>query len=178
MEAERESPAILSRSRSAPESMAFAPRTPAGTVTLTDRPHLLWHPAPGVTRYRVTLYDITNGAAGARIVAETSEAGPTCDWQPPTRLSRGRTYEWEVRALREDREELAPPARFRVLDQATASRLARSADAALSLAIACAEAGLLDEAERTLQLALAARPDGPAAERLLRRLRALRSQRP
>jgi hypothetical protein len=152
----------------------FSLRDPIGKVILTDRPTLAWRPLPDATRYHLTLFDITDGRQNVRIVASTPVAGTKNAWQPARPLARGRTYEWEVRAVKEDREEFAPPGRFRVLDQRAVEQIARHGDALLAVAALYAREGLLDEAEQTLQLLLTARPAFPAARSLMQRVRAAR----
>jgi hypothetical protein len=92
---------------------------------------------------------------------------------------------WQVRALRGDEAIVAPAppapeARFRVLSQAEAARLAdlrgRYADFHLVRGILLAQAGSLDEAERELASLVEANPGIAGAQRLLDSLREQRKE--
>jgi hypothetical protein len=172
-----------SRVRGSEEPGAFTVLSPVGQVVATDRPTFTWRPAEGATAYRVSVYDITRGNAGAepRKVAGTPEEGvKETRWAPAQALPRGRLYQWQVIALQNGEETAmaprppAPPARFQVAPEATARQLERYAGAPLVRGVLAAQAGLLDEAEQAFQDVLKQNPDSAVARKLLADVRALR----
>ena len=147
---------------------------PLATVVETDRPTFEWTRLQRATAYVVAVFDLEFNK-----VAESPRLAATA-WQPPAPLARGRTYMWQVEALRGDEEIVvpAPPgpeARFRVLSQVEAARLAdvrsRYGDFHLVRGILLAQAGSLDEAERELASLVEANPGIAEAQRLLDSLR-------
>jgi len=158
----------------ASEASAFRLIRPLATGVETDRPTFEWTRLQHSTAYVVAVFDLAFN--------KVAESQPLADsvWQPPAPLARGRTYVWQVRALRGDEAIVAPAppapeARFRVLSQAEAARLAdlrgRYADFHLVRGILLAQAGSLDEAERELASLVEANPGIAGAQRLLDSLR-------
>lgn len=143
---------------------------PAGVVVETVRPELRW-PAPKDAHAIVTVF------AGDTEVARSGELA-TNTWTPAHDLPRGVTYTWQVELTAGDDITIlpsppAPPARFLVLDAATAGVLdeARRAhgDDPLLLGLLYARAGLVPEARKTLER-VHTPEDAPVAQRLLRQL--------
>jgi hypothetical protein len=167
--------------RGAPDGgVRFALRAPVGTVVESDRPAFSWEAAPGATGYLVTIYDATSRESiGGATVAGT-------EWTPPEPLMRGRTYRWEVAALKDGQQvgraprSSGPTARFRVLEQEQLEKLnearATYGDSHLALGVLYTQAGLLDDAEREFGHLLQENPDSAAARRLLASERAMRQQ--
>ncbi|HEU4752349.1 MAG TPA: zf-HC2 domain-containing protein [Armatimonadota bacterium] len=160
------------------DGLPFALRGPVGTVVRTPRPTLRWEPLAGASRYRVTL-----ARQGSDEVLESPEL-TTTEWTVEKDLKPGAAYTWQVTAFQGDKEVVspvppAPEARFRVLDTAAARSLQReTAQAHLTLGMAYAKAGLLEDAERELQLALEADPGSEAARKQLAAVRRWRGGKP
>jgi hypothetical protein len=155
------------------ETVTFRLLGPLGTVTVADRPTLRWEPVAGATGYTVTLQDETTG------VASSSSAVEAAEWMPPSALTRGHRYVWQVAAVVGGTEIVAPQppapaAKFQVLDEATATSLERLPASNLVRGILYAQAGALDDAELELMALSARNPGSPAAEALLERVRAAR----
>jgi hypothetical protein len=144
--------------------------SPKGKITESDRPTLTWGVLEGATAYVVAVYD-----ADANQVAKSSPL-TTTHWALPSALKRGVIYSWEVTAIREGEEIIAPtppapPAKFKVLEQAKydeLNRAKRAYDSHLVLGTLYAQAGLFDEAEREFKSLVAANPKSILAKRLLR----------
>jgi Putative zinc-finger len=158
------------------EGRRFAVIEPAGKVTLTDRPTFRWSRLSGASGYIVEVYD-------ARFKQVSSSPLLTSvGWTAPP-LPRGQVYSWQVKAIRDGQEFIAPrspapEAKFRILDQATADEIARArrdyASSHLLLGLLYARAGLLDEAEQELGALQKANPDVAIVRRLSANVRALR----
>ena len=152
-------------------------RSPVATAVESATPTFRWNAVEGAENYTVTIYD-----TGSKKVLTS---GPVLRniWKAGSALERGRTYSWQVRAVKEGREVLLPPpaapdARFRIIaaNKLQEIQLARKGHAKshLVLGVVLAEAGVLDEAERELQKLLDANPKSPIARSLLRSVKALR----
>ncbi len=158
------------------EGRRFAVIEPAGKVVLTDRPTFRWSRLDGATGYVVEVYDAQfNPAASSPVLTSAS-------WTPPL-LARGQVYSWQVKAIRDGQEFIAPrppapQAKFRILDQATAAEIARArrdyASSHLLLGLLYARAGLLAEAEQEFRALQKANPDSAVALRLLATVQASR----
>jgi anti-sigma factor RsiW len=155
----------------------FAVLEPAGGVVMSDRPTFRWTQMNGATSYIVEIYD-----EQFQQVA-TSLNITTTSWTPPQAFSRGKVYSWQVKASRNGEEVRtprppAPQAKFRVLDQAKTSELARAQRAYgsshLTMGLLYADAGLLKEAEQELRVVQKANPDSELARNLLRQVQNLR----
>ena len=134
------------------------------------------HAGCGASAYVVEVYD-----SNFNLVA-TSPQLTNNSWAAPA-LSRGKDYGWKVKAIKDGQEfksprPPAPAARFRILDQAKASELAKARRAYpsshLALGLLYAEAGLLREAEQELRMLQKANSDSEIARSLLGQLQALR----
>ena len=153
----------------------FSVLSPFGTVTLSDRPTFQWSKLDGATGYVVEVYDAQfDLAAVSPQVLEPS-------WTAPQSFKRGEIYYWQVKALKDGEEVIAPrppvrQAKFRILDQTRADELTRArrayASSHLTLGVLYARAGLLDDAEREFTALQKANPDSPVAGQLLRTVRA------
>ena len=104
-------------------------------------------------------------------------------WRPAAPLARGRVYTWQVRAITPTGTVTAPrppaaEARFAVIGVAEAERIAslraEVPASRLRLAVAYAQAGMMDAAEGELQALQKMNPGSPILSALLDRLRALR----
>ena len=162
-----------------PDAPAFELVRPLATGVEANRPTFEWTRLQGATAYVVAVFDLEFNK-----VAESQPLAAN-EWQPPVSLARGRTYVWQVRAVRGDEEIVAPAppapeARFRVLSEAEAARLAdvrsRYGDFHLVRGILLARAGALDEAERELASLVEANPGIAEAQRLLDSLREQRNE--
>lgn len=150
---------------------------PVGVVIATDRPTFRWSALEGASSYAVAIYD-----ASLNQVA-TSNALTTTGWTATAALPRGRTYIWQVRAMKDGREVVAPPPagsriKFKVLEAAKVEEIERAERAQpkshLVMGVIYAEAGLLDEAEREFAQLLKANPQSAIARRLLQSVRSAR----
>lgn len=159
------------------EESKFSVIEPVGKVMLSDRPTFRWSRLDGATSYVVEIYDDKFAPAA------TSPQLTDDSWTPPQSVKRGSIYSWQVKALKDGQEFVAPlpsapQAKFRILDQVRANELVRArrthASSHLALALLYAQAGLLDEAERELRALQKANPDSALVRRLLSNVRALR----
>jgi hypothetical protein len=158
------------------DAVAFRVLAPIGTAVLDDRPTLRWTPLAGSSTYTVTVQDQTTGAASSSPPLHANE------WTVAPALTRGHRYTWQVAAAAGRTETVTPrppdpPAQFAVLDAATALSLGRLPASHLARGILYAQAGVLDDAERELETLSARNPGSPAADELLKQLRAARSAR-
>ena len=159
-----------------PESSALDPTPifPLGTCLKDARPVMRWRPVDGALDYRVVIADET-----LRVVASSPPLEEP-SWQPPTALPTGQVLTWQVSATTEDGTFLAPrppapEARFSILTEAEVahlqSRLEMASGSRLAIALAYAEAGLVEETRRELE-ALAEEQEDPAwVDRLRNTLR-------
>ena len=151
----------------------FSPISPVNTAVRASRPQFTWSEA-GAEAYTVTIFDAESGEE----VAKSARIGGT-SWTPGEDLPRSAEYRWEVTAHRGARNETEPrpprpAARFIVLDQAAAERIAATATRLsrepLALGILLAEAGLISEARVDLTRAVKTPETAAAARRLLESL--------
>jgi hypothetical protein len=159
------------------EGNSFYVTGPAATVVADGRPTFRWRALEGATRYTVRIYDTNFNLAG------TSDALTVTQWKPTRALPPGKIYTWQVTAMRQEGEVVAPAppapeARFKVLDGAQAVELKRSLAAGrgshLARGVIYTRAGLLDEAEREFDALLKTNPQSRVARRLRENVRALR----
>jgi hypothetical protein len=155
----------------------FSVIEPVGKVTFSNRPTFQWSRFEGATSYVVEIYD----DAFQLISTSPTLSGNT--WAPPETLKRGGVYSWQVRAVKDGQEFItprmpAPPAKFRILDQARANELTRAsrvyASSHLTMALLYTQAGLIDEAEQEFLALQRANPDSEITRRLLANLQAMR----
>jgi len=152
----------------------FSVLEPAGIVLMNDRPTFRWSRLDGASDYVVEIYD-----EQFKLVT-TSPPVTTSSWTATQSLPRGKTYSWQVKAVKDGQETTvprppSPQAKFRVIDQAKANELARAKRAFgsshLTLAMLYAEAGLLREAEQELRVLQRANPQSEIVRKLLRQVR-------
>ncbi|MDX2042505.1 MAG: hypothetical protein SF097_14890 [Acidobacteriota bacterium] len=159
------------------EKAAFTVIEPVAKVLLTNQPVLRWRALPGVSHYEVEIFDEQfESVAKSEQLTETS-------WRPPKPLARGRVYNWQVKAVKDNQDFKAPQAgaplaRFRVVagKDAEAIEQARAQFEASHLLLGrlYAEAGLLEEAEREFRALEKANPGSAIPKQLLDGLRKLR----
>jgi hypothetical protein len=169
------------------------PRFPAGQMIRGVRPTFTWDAVEAATGYTIAVSD-----EGGTVIVR---GGPTraTKWTSPRSLQRGALYTWTVTATLAAEPATAPDAdspipgangaaagaalpprtgslvspraRFRVLDQESATGLDRALRAAegshLAAGVFMARAGVLDEALGELRLLAEANPQSPLAQSLL-----------
>jgi hypothetical protein len=146
---------------------SFAIVRPFATAISNDRPRFSWTALNGATSYRVSVFD-----ANLHLI-ETSKPLDETQWMMPDHLQPGIVYTWTVTALKNGQEIVAPapPARaeFKILGKAELRKLNHLVSRTRSHAargVLYAEAGLLDDAERELQLHLSIWPADERAKKL------------
>jgi hypothetical protein len=163
------------------ESAGFVLLSPVGQVVPSTRPVLKWQALNGAASYFVNVYD-----ANLRKVASSGALTVTV-WQPEVELERGRSYYWQVRALKDEQEFFAPApsapdVKFKVLESAQLAQIEQTKAARnsqLALGVLYAQAGMLEEAEREFKALAAANPHSPVAQRILQNfMRQSRGMRP
>jgi hypothetical protein len=153
---------------------AFDVLSPQATATPDDRPAFEWQPLAGADGYAVEVFDATGAVVllGPPVTATR--------WAPDAPLARGASYVWQVTARRGGNRVIAPaapapPARFRVLDAASAATLrrmeARHADSHLLLGILNTQAGVVAAAVSHFERVAPDDPHADVARRSLERLR-------
>jgi hypothetical protein len=155
----------------------FSVIEPVGKVVLSDHPTFRWSQLDGATSYVVEIYDDKLALVSA------SPRLTDLSWTAAQPLEHGAIYSWQVKAIKDGEEFInprapAPPAKYRILDQAKANELVQArrayASSHLALGLLYAQAGLLDEAERELRALQKANPNSAIVRRLLANMRALR----
>lgn len=153
----------------------FSVLAPLGSVLLSNAPTFHWSAMEGASGYVVEVYaeNFTPVISSPQLTELT--------WT--TLLQRGRVYSWQVKAIKDGEEVMAPrppapQAKFRVLDLARANELANARraypSAHLTLGLLYADAGLLREAEQEFRLLQKANPNSDLARNLLRQVQTLR----
>jgi anti-sigma factor RsiW len=150
---------------------AFRITGPVGKVISTNRPVLSWAPLPGAASYTVEVYDTKFNRVAA--------SGPlkSTKWIPE--LARGRTYVWQVTAVKDGSEIKAPQwpapeARFHIVDGRklaeieTAKR--RHSGSKLLVGLLCARAGMLDAAAENFRSLMKENPKSAIARKLLQQV--------
>ena len=154
----------------------FSVLEPIGSVLLSNRPAFRWSRMEGATAYVVEVYD-----QQFKLVTSSPQL-TTTSWT--TTLERGKTYSWQVKAVKDDQEVTsprppAPQAKFRILDQAKANDITQAkrtyASSHLTLGLLYADAGLLKEAEQEFRVLQRANPTSPLPRNLLRQVQSLRT---
>ena len=155
------------------EKQRFAAIEPAGKIILSDRPTFRWSRLTGASGYIVEVYD----EKFSQVTISPMVTGTS--WTS-TRLQRGRVFSWQVKAIKDGQEFLAPrppapQARFMIVDQARAAEIARVTrehpSSHLLLGLVYARVGLLDDAERELSALQKANPDAEIVRRLAASIR-------
>jgi hypothetical protein len=148
----------------------FSLVSPIATIVKSRTPTFRWRPLAGATGYTVTVTD-----SQSRHVATSATLTKT-NWAVPEALERGKTYYWQVAAIREGHEIISPApsaqrAKFEILDSKkfaeVTSAEAAYKDSHLLLGALYAQAGLLDDARREILALQRANPNSPVARRLL-----------
>ena len=149
---------------------------PVATAVTDDRPVFTWESREAADAYELAILD-DRGQVVARSVVQEETA------RPDGALPRGRVYTWQVTARSGARQVTAPAApepvaRFKVIDEETASVLQRlereHADSHVLLGILYLQAGVVDDALRHLRAVDAKDPCAPLARRALEQLGAVR----
>ena len=165
---------LMSRKES---NTPFALLAPVGTVIQASRPTLRWKALPGASHYKVFILD-----ENFNLVQESKELTTTA-WQTAEPLKHGSVYLWQVTAIVDGKEITAPAApmpeaRFKILDGAKAKELEELKQNGnlphLILGTIYAHNGLLEDAERELQLAASEKQDTAVARKLLQSLKRIR----
>jgi len=145
---------------------------PSGKVILSDRPTLSWKSVGDVTGYRVDIYDSNYAKVTSSPVLQSNS------WT--TQLPRGRTYVWQVTAVKDGEEFKAPSAaepeaRFRIVDARRSAEIesikTKYPRSHLALAIAYADAGLVSDALRELESVSRSNPNSNLVRRMIKGLR-------
>jgi hypothetical protein len=164
------------RSRNNPDR-EFSTINPVGTVILSDRPTFRWSRLDGAASYIVEVYDdkFAKVATSPQLIDNS--------WTASQSLPRGKTYTWQVKAVKDGRKLISPPpaepeAKFRILDQARTAELMQAqrtyAGSHLTLGLLYVREGLLDNAELEFRKLRKANPSSAIARRLLANVQAMR----
>jgi hypothetical protein len=174
--------AIIAQLRGGPEILMgknadkpqFRVLEPMGVVVESDRPTFRWEPLRDAVGYEVSVSDDGGEVLNSPIVSGT-------DWQPSTRLPRGRLYHWQVRALTKAGGETKSPAvgqpdaKFGILESNKLDEInwGRKAYAGSHLVLGTiyANAGLMDQAEREFRALRDENPQAEIATRILENLK-------
>lgn len=156
---------------------SFRLTAPVGTAVRSSNPEFRWTSRGPNTTYIVTLKNLTSG----QIISSPSLHALT--WTPAKPLPRGSVYAWQVAALLDGQEEVAPAppspqARLLVLDATTAARLENLPPSHALRAALYAEAGVMDEADAEAKALAEENPGSPVAAGLLHRIQSLRQTMP
>lgn len=155
----------------------FSVIEPVGKVILSDRPTFRWAPLPGATSYTVEIYD------DAFNLLLSSPPLTDNSWTASQSLRRGEALFWQVKAIKDAREVIAPrpPQRvvkFRILDPVKSEKVIQAkldySTSHLTLGLIYAHYGLLDDAERELRALQKENPDSDTPRQLLHNLSKLR----
>jgi predicted anti-sigma-YlaC factor YlaD len=144
--------------------------SPVMTAVRSLRPTFRWMAVDGAAGYKLLLADrsATHILWESPLTQETTFRLPS---DAPA-LKRGEIYTWQVEARRQNDALLSPPARFWVLDDASAAQVARMerrfAHSALTLLTLYASFGLKDEAMAQWQRLQRLNPHHPALQWLPR----------
>jgi hypothetical protein len=156
----------------------FSMIKPVGTVILSDRPIFRWSRLGGAANYIVEVYDdeFTKVATSSQLIDNS--------WTASGSLPRGKTYTWQVKAVKDGLELISPPpgepeAKFRILDRARVGELMQARrtypGSHLILGLLYARDGLLDNAELEFRKLRKANPSSAIARRLLAHVQAMRN---
>ncbi|HET9712964.1 MAG TPA: hypothetical protein VFP64_13810 [Pyrinomonadaceae bacterium] len=165
---------LLGKSRN---GLPFQLIAPLSQVVRTEQPTFRWRPLAGAQSYTVTVTDADLNVVG------TSPPLNTTEWRISNRLGDGVVYSWQVTALKDGVSITspvlpAPQAKFKVIDRATAETLQQAEraypDSHLTLGVLYAEAGLLDEGEKELQVLVRNNPRARIAVKLLENVKVMR----
>jgi hypothetical protein len=164
------------RGRNTPDR-EFSTIKPVATVILSNRPTFRWSRLDGAASYIIEVYDdkFAKVATSPRLIDNS--------WTASKSLPSGKTYTWQVKAVKDGRELKSPlPAepevKFRILDRARAVELLQAqrtyAGSNLTLGLLYVRDGLLDNAELEFRKLRKANPSSAIARRLLADVQAMR----
>ena len=155
------------------ELSEFRVIAPLATGVREPRPRFCWHAQPGADQYRIRVVDWQGG----EVIITGQSDGSQTEWTPTKPLERGKVYQWQVEALRNNKVIARAPippepeARFKVLTESERLKvesISRSAAGSyLAMAVAYAHAGLLDDAAEQLAMLKRENPDGKIPTDLL-----------
>jgi hypothetical protein len=145
--------------------------SPQQTVVIETTPVFKWEPLNGATGYKVQIASKSDWAG----ISSPNLSPATLEWTPPTRLRRGATYTWVVKATTEKGDLIVPSSseperKFKVLGEGTFNtlkKLKRQTGSRLALGLFYARAGAIVEAERELQLLADGNADSPLVRKWL-----------
>ena len=152
--------------RGAVSDESFRLLSPVAERVLSDRPRFQWEPIKGATGYKVEILTVDYETA-----AESPKITAT-EWTPGKALDRGKTYSWQVTALRRDGDVVAPrapapEARFEIVDAETAQRVEEARrHSRLLAAVLESNAGLRDDALQDIAPLEKENPGSPVLQRL------------
>lgn len=135
-----------------------------------EQPTFRWEALSGTNGYVVGVFDSKFEPVSI------SPPQATTEWTVPERLRPGGIYFWQVTATKGKQQITvptapAPKAQFRVADSGSLSDLARIGsvrpDSHLALGVLYARAGMVDDAERELEMLAKENPESPVARKLL-----------
>lgn len=148
----------------------FRLSSPVGTVVETSRPTFRWMKFSDAIHYEINVSNAHGEVVQRTTVSDTN-------WRPAAALARGWVYQWQVRAITRNGQEIKSPpvgqpdAKFRVLDQNTFNELERARKgyphSHLVLGTVYAKAGLINEARREFRALLDANPESQISRRIL-----------
>jgi hypothetical protein len=160
-----------------PGDTTFSLTGPLGEVVPDQRPRLTWRELNGATSYVVSVYDTNFNP----VAQSPPLSAPT--WTVGVRLLRGQVYAWEVTALKDGNEIVAPAApapraQFMILEGDKLNTLRRiegqNPASHLTLGLAYARFGLVSKAEREFRQLVSDNPNSSVAKKLLQSVRAWR----
>ncbi len=140
---------------------------PLAPIVRERQPRLAWTSRDPAEGFVVHLERLSSGA----LLSSPPLPAAARSWQPPAPLVPGAIYEWQVQAMQggaavdQAPKPPEPEARFQVLDAAAEKALREATGSELSIGMAYARAGLVQEADAHWRAA------GPAGERLRAKLR-------
>ena len=163
------------------ESSEFEARSPIATAVRERMPRFHWRALPGATHYRIRVVDWNSG----NVVMTGQSDGPRTEWTPAEALEAGKTYQWQVEALRENNviarspKPPEPEARFKILSDSERLKVETTGRSVgkshLALAVAEADAGLLDDAIEQLRILAKENPNSQIPTKLLTQIKTVRS---
>ena len=165
---------VATISRGPTQSNVFDVLEPRGVVVRSLQPRFVWTPQPGITQYRVSVF------TDDFVLVQESPVVNATEWTPTRSLPRGQNLTWQVTAIGDGRETIAPSpqsgeARFHVLGEASDQKLraeeSRYAGSDLMLGLIYARAGLMIEAEKALAAFAWKNRDAARAQELYRAIR-------
>lgn len=156
-------------------SQGFKLLYPVKRVVIEDRPIFRWESLPGVSNYRVYVFD-----ANGEQVSQSEELPPAQTQWKAVPLRRGQVFSWVVTALMDGKKVVSPSAsapevKFAVLSIADFQELShlKQTNSHLALGVFYGRTGLLDHAEREFQNLIKLNPDSALPRKLLQSVRSI-----